>query len=89
MKYQTKRCWTNNNSDDRGFTLIELLIVIVIISVVIIVVIAAINPIEQLHKAQDNANLGNAENLMSAIDRYHATNDGEHPNIQIFTNSLL
>lgn len=73
----------------KGFTLIELLIVIVIIVIVVLVVIAAINPIEQLHKAQDAANLANVENLRGAIERYHASNEGEHPNIQIFTNSLV
>ena len=73
----------------KGFTLIELLVVIAIIVIVALVIIATINPIEQLRKAQDSANLANAENLMGAIERYHAFNEGKHPDIQIFTNSLF
>lgn len=73
----------------KGFTLVEILIVIAIITIVVLIVIATINPIEQLHKAQDSANLVNAENLMGAVERYHASSEGEQPNIQIFTNSLL
>ena len=73
----------------KGFTLVEILIVIAIITIVVLIVIATINPIEQLHKAQDSANLVNAESLMGAIERYHASSEGEQPNIQIFTNSLL
>ena len=72
-----------------GFTLVELLITIAIIAIVIVVVVATINPIEQLYKAQDSANFTNAESLVSAIDRYHTTSEGKHPNIQIFTNSIL
>ena len=88
-KRQAKNYLKINVVIKKGFTLVEMLIVIAIVAIVVLIVIATINPIEQLHKAQDSANLANAENLMGAIERYHASNEGEHPKIQIFTNSLL
>jgi type II secretory pathway pseudopilin PulG len=73
----------------KGFTLVEPLIVIAILIVVVLIVIAAINPIEQLNKAKDRASQANAENLLSAIYRFQASNEGDNPDIQIFTNSYV
>ena len=59
----------------RGFTLVELLIVIALIGVLAVAVLAAINPIEQLNRARDTGRESDAAQLLSAIDRYYATQE--------------
>ena len=56
----------------RGFTMIELLIVIAVLGVLAIAVLSAINPIEQINRGRDTATRSDAEQLLSAIDRYNA-----------------
>lgn len=59
----------------RGFTLVELLIVIALIGVLAVAVLAAINPIEQLNRARDTGMESDAAQLLSAIDRYYASQE--------------
>ena len=54
-----------------GFTLIELLIVITIIGVLAVAVLSAINPIEQIRRAQDQGRQSDAAELLNAFDRYY------------------
>ncbi|MFC1710217.1 type II secretion system protein [Patescibacteria group bacterium] len=57
----------------KGFTLIELLIVIAVLGILAIAVLAAINPIEQINRSRDTGSRSDAEQLLSAIDRYYAS----------------
>ncbi len=58
-----------------GFTLIELLVVITLIGVLAIAVLSALNPIEQINKARDAGKRADASQLLTAIDRYFASNE--------------
>lgn len=55
-----------------GFTMIELLIVIAILGILAVAVLSAINPIEQINRGRDTGSRSDAEQLLSAIDRYNA-----------------
>jgi prepilin-type N-terminal cleavage/methylation domain-containing protein len=55
-----------------GFTMIELLIVIAVLGILAVAVLASINPIEQINRGRDTGSRGDAEQLISAIDRYYA-----------------
>jgi prepilin-type N-terminal cleavage/methylation domain-containing protein len=57
-----------------GFTMIELLIVISILGFLAVAVLAAINPIEQINRGRDTSSRSDAEQLLSAVDRYYAFN---------------
>lgn len=57
----------------RGFTMIELLIVIAVLGILAVAVLAAINPIEQINRGRDTGSRSDAEQLLSAIDRYNAS----------------
>lgn len=61
-----------------GFTMIELLIVITILGILATAVLSAINPIEQINRGRDTGSQSDAEQLISAIDRYYAFN-GSYP----------
>ena len=61
-----------------GFTMIELLIVISILGILATAVLSAINPIEQINRGKDTGSQSDAEQLISAIDRYFAFN-GTYP----------
>lgn len=54
-----------------GFTLIELLIVITIVGVLAVAVLSAINPIEQIRRAQDQGMESDAAELLKATERYY------------------
>jgi len=56
----------------RGFTMIELLIVITILGILAVAVLSAINPIEQINRGRDTSSQSDAEQLLSAIERYNA-----------------
>lgn len=56
----------------RGFTLIELLVVIALVGVMAVAVLSAINPLEQVNKGADTGMRSDAEQLLSATDRYYA-----------------
>lgn len=55
-----------------GFTMIELLIVIAILGILAVAVLSAINPVEQINRGRDTGNRSDAEQLISAIDRFQA-----------------
>lgn len=58
--------------------MIELLIVIAVLGILAVAVLAAINPIEQINRGKDTGSRSDAEQLLSAIDRYYA-NKGYYP----------
>lgn len=53
--------------------MIELLIVIAVLGILAVAVLAAINPIEQINRGRDTGSRSDAEQLLSAIDRYNAS----------------
>mgnify|MGYP001258164461 CR=1 FL=1 len=55
-----------------GFTMIELLIVIAVLGILAVAVLASINPIEQINRGRDTGSRSDAEQLISAIDRFYA-----------------
>lgn len=55
-----------------GFTMIELLIVIAILGILAVAVLSAINPVEQINRGRDTGTRSDAEQLLSAIDRFNA-----------------
>lgn len=55
-----------------GFTMIELLIVIAILGILAVAVLSAINPVEQINRGRDTGSRSDAEQLLSAIDRFNA-----------------
>jgi len=67
-----------NSKRQSGFTMIELLIVISILGILAVAVLAAINPIEQINRGRDTGSRSDAEQLLSAVDRYYAFN-GYYP----------
>lgn len=58
--------------NQHGFTMIELLIVISILGILAVAVLSAINPVEQINRGRDTGSRSDAEQLLSAIDRYNA-----------------
>lgn len=56
----------------RGFTMIELLIVISILGILAVAVLSAINPIEQINRGRDTGTRSDAEQMISAIERFNA-----------------
>jgi len=58
---------------EKGFTLIELLIVITIIGVLAVAVLSAINPVEQIYKANDSRRKSDIAELLNAMERYYTT----------------
>lgn len=64
-----------------AFTMIELLIVIAILGILAVAVLAAINPIEQINRGRDTGSRSDAEQLLSAIDRFYAYK-GYYPWVQ-------
>lgn len=66
------RLVTKLRTSNKGFTMIELLIVIAILGILAVAVLSAINPIEQINRGRDTGSRSDAEQLISAIDRFHA-----------------
>lgn len=73
-----------------AFTMIELLIVIAILGILAVAVLSAINPIEQINRGRDTGSRSDAEQLLSAIERFYAmtgyypwnTAVGQSPNLE-------
>lgn len=61
-----------NSLKKLGFTMIELLIVIAVLGILAVAVLSAINPIEQINRGKDTGSRSDAEQLLSASDRYYA-----------------
>ena len=61
-----------SNIKKLGFTMIELLIVIAVLGILAVAVLASINPIEQINRGRDTGTRSDAEQLISAIDRFYA-----------------
>ncbi len=61
-----------------GFTMIELLIVIAVLGILAVAVLSAINPIEQINRGKDTGSRSDAEQALSSIDRFYAT-QGYYP----------
>lgn len=59
------------NNKKKGFTLIELLIVITIIGILAVAIIAAVNPVEQIRRAQDQRRVTDGAELLNAFERYY------------------
>ncbi|HEX9817680.1 MAG TPA: type II secretion system protein, partial [Patescibacteria group bacterium] len=72
------RFQANRIRSQAGFTMIELLIVIAILGILAVAVLSAINPIEQINRSRDTGSRSDAEQLISAIDRFYAFN-GYYP----------
>lgn len=65
----------NQKSKRFGFTMIELLIVIAVLGVLAVAVLSAINPIEQINRGRDTGSRSDAEQLLSAFDRYYTSQE--------------
>lgn len=52
--------------------MIELLIVIAILGILAVAVLSAINPVEQINRGRDTGSRSDAEQLLSAADRFNA-----------------
>ncbi len=63
----------------QGFTLIELIIVIAILGILAVAVLSAINPLEQIRKANDSRRKSNAAELLNGAERYISSYAGEYP----------
>lgn len=59
--------------NEKGFTLIELLIVIAVIAILAVAILSAINPVEQLRKADDSRRRSDTAELLNALERYYTT----------------
>ncbi len=57
----------------QGFTLVELLIVISLIAILSVAVLSTLNPVEQTNKARDAKFQNDAAEVLSAIERYYAS----------------
>lgn len=58
---------------NKGFTLIELLIVIAVIAILAVAILSAINPVEQLRKADDSRRRSDTAELLNSLERYYTT----------------
>ncbi len=70
-----------NKMVQQGFTLVELLIVIALIGILSVAVLATINPIEQTNKARDAKYRNDAAEVLSAYERYYASQNAYPWNI--------
>lgn len=61
-----------------GFTLIELLLVIAVVSILIVTVSVALNPFEQIRKANDSRRKSDLAQLQKALELYYQDN-GAYP----------
>lgn len=58
-----------------GFTLIELLLVIAVVSILVVTVSVALNPFEQLRKANDGRRKSDLTQLQRALELYYQDNN--------------
>lgn len=62
-------------SRQAGFTMVELLVVIAIIGILAVAVLSTLNPIEQINKSRDTRTRNDVVQVMTAIERYYATQE--------------
>ncbi|HVA96970.1 MAG TPA: prepilin-type N-terminal cleavage/methylation domain-containing protein [Candidatus Acidoferrales bacterium] len=62
-------------SYQKGFTLIELLVVLGILGILAAALLAAINPVEQLNKAQDTSLKNTASEFISSTVQYYSAHN--------------
>lgn len=62
-----------------GFTLIELIIVIAVLGILAVAVLSAINPLEQIRKANDARRKSDGAEMLSALERYTSSYGGVYP----------
>lgn len=62
----------------KAFTLVELIVVIAIISVLAGAIFVAIDPARRFHEARNARRASDVENILDAIIKYQADNDGTH-----------
>jgi prepilin-type N-terminal cleavage/methylation domain-containing protein len=72
VNFMQKTSFFSKIKNQAAFTMIELLIVIAILGILAVAVLAAINPIEQINRGRDTGSRSDAEQLLSAIDRFYA-----------------
>lgn len=72
MKEKLFKYFEKLRANSTGFTMIELLIVIAILGILAVAVLSAINPIEQINRGRDTGSRSDAEQMLSAIDRFNA-----------------
>lgn len=63
----------------KGFTLIELIVVVGIVAILSSFLIAILNPVEQLHKANDGRRKSDLAQIQRALEQYYQDN-GSYPN---------
>ncbi len=56
-----------------GFTLIEMLIVMGVIAILAVAILSAIDPVEQMRKAEDSRMRSDTAELLNALERYYTT----------------
>lgn len=80
-----------DNMKRKGFTLIELILVVAIIGIFSAGVLAAINPSQQVQKANDSRRKTDLEMIQRALEAYYADN-GRYPTSstnEIVNNSIV
>ncbi|MGI5827470.1 MAG: type IV pilin protein [Patescibacteria group bacterium] len=71
-----------------GFTLIELLIVVTLIGILSVAVLSALNPLEQINKTRDAGRRADANQILSALERYYASTQTFPWNSPDFSNAV-
>lgn len=59
------------DSSSNGFTLIELITAIGVLAILVSAVLAAVNPLEQFHKAQDSKRKSDLAQIQRALEGYY------------------
>lgn len=70
---------SSSESSEKGFTLIELLIVIAVLGVLVTAILVALNPAEQIRRANDSGRLNSVSQLGNAIQAYYTAQGGSFP----------
>lgn len=74
---------------NKAFTLIELLIVMAILGVMAVIVLVAINPTEQISKAQDTGRISSVNQLGHQIQAYYTSMEGLYPDPDTWDQDLV